>query len=280
MTLPQHPDAIVVSDARKAYGDAERPVVALGGVDASIRRGDFVSIIGPSGCGKSTLLRMIAGLETADDGEVSIFGLSTEDACNAKMVGLVPQVPALLPWLTVRKNVTLPSRINPGAERRRRHGIGGAQVRTEPVDIDALLQRVGLADAAHKLPAELSGGMRQRASIVRAFGIQPEVLLMDEPFSALDEFTREALQGQLLEIWRDMQTTVVFVTHNVSEAVRLSDRVIIMGANPGRITAEVEINLPRPRDEQLLSSAEFHQYENHIRQHLQSAWRDNSQAAA
>ncbi|WP_062070834.1 ABC transporter ATP-binding protein [Demequina sediminicola] len=280
MTLPQSPDAIVVSDAHKTYGTDQKAVVALGGVDAAIQRGEFVSIIGPSGCGKSTMLRMIAGLEEVDSGDVSIFGLRTEDACDAKMIGLVPQVPALLPWLSVLDNVTLPSKINRGAERRRQHGIGGVYTRPDPVDIHGLLDRVGLADAAHKLPAQLSGGMRQRASIVRAFGLQPDVLLMDEPFSALDEFTREALQGQLLEIWRDMQTTVVFVTHNVSEAVRLSDRVIVMGANPGRITAEVEIDLPRPRDEELLKSTAFHDYEDHIRHQLQSAWRDNSAAAA
>lgn len=143
-----------------------------------------------------------------------------------------------------------------------------------------LLHRAGLGEAAHKLPEELSGGMKQRAAIVRAFGLQPKVLLMDEPFSALDEFTRESLQGQLLDLWQQMRTTVVFVTHSVSEAVRLSDTVIVMAAKPGRITDVIDIDLARPRGQEMLKSVDFHHYEDLIRDRLQTAWRSPSAGSA
>ncbi|GAB2448564.1 NitT/TauT family transport system ATP-binding protein [Conyzicola lurida] len=271
-------DTISISQAVKIYGGGPSQFVALNGVDVTIERGQFVSIIGPSGCGKSTLLRLIAGLEEPDAGDVSVFGVTPERACAAKMIGLVPQTPALLPWLNVLKNVSLPGKINTGAERRRQR-IGGHQQKSAP-DMRDLLEKAGLADAAHKLPAQLSGGMQQRTAIVRAFGMQPDVLLMDEPFSALDEFTRESIQGQLLDIWDQMNTTVVFVTHSVTEAVRLSDKVLVMSAGPGRVTASVDIDLPRPRSEAMLKTAEFHHYEDVIRDHLQSAWRKSPAASA
>ncbi len=156
------------------------------------------------------------------------------------MIGLVPQAPALLPWKDVLGNVSMPAKVNRGADklRRRDRGVGARSPLERPApDMIDLLPRPGLADAVHKLPAQLSGGMQQRAAIVRAFGVQPDVLLMDEPFSALDEFTRESIQEQLLDIWDENKTTVVFVTHSVSEAVRLSDKVLVMSARPGRITA-------------------------------------------
>jgi NitT/TauT family transport system ATP-binding protein len=267
------PDTISISKAVKIYGSGPEQHVALNGVDVSIERGQFVSIIGPSGCGKSTLLRLIAGLEEADAGDVSVFGVTPERACAAKMIGLVPQTPALLPWLNVLKNVSLPSKINTGADRRRAT-LDGHNARPAP-DMRDLLVKAGLGDALKKLPAQLSGGMQQRTAIVRAFGVQPDVLLMDEPFSALDEFTREAIQGQLLDIWDEQNTTVVFVTHSVSEAVRLSDKVLVMSAGPGRVTASVDITLDRPRSEAMLKTAEFHHFEDTIRDHLQSAWRQN-----
>ena len=275
MTAMTHPgtapDTISIDKAVKIYGSGPGQHVALNGVDVTIERGQFVSIIGPSGCGKSTLLRLIAGLEVADAGDVSVFGVSPEKACAAKMIGLVPQTPALLPWLTVLKNVSLPARINTGADRRRQR-IGGHVGKNAP-DMRDLLTKAGLGDALDKLPAQLSGGMQQRTAIVRAFGVQPDVLLMDEPFSALDEFTREAIQGQLLDIWDQMNTTVVFVTHSVTEAVRLSDKVLVMSAGPGRVTASVDITLDRPRSEAMLKTPEFHHFEDTIRDHLQSAWR-------
>jgi NitT/TauT family transport system ATP-binding protein len=266
------PDSISIQGAVKIYGSGATQQVALNNVDVEIERGRFVSIIGPSGCGKSTLLRLIAGLETPDAGTAGVFGVSPDAACGAKMIGLVPQAPALLPWLDVLQNVSLPAKVNRGSERRRKR-IGG-HVEKEAPDMSALLTAVGLGDAVHKLPAQLSGGMQQRTAIVRAFGLQPDVLLMDEPFSALDEFTREAIQGQLLDIWDEQKSTVVFVTHSVTEAVRLSDTVLVMSARPGRITASVDITLERPRSQDMLKTPEFHHFEDLIRDHLQSAWHE------
>jgi len=262
--------AISVRGARKVYGASPNALVALDGVDLEIPAGRFVSVIGPSGCGKSTLLRLIGSLEQPDGGDVEVFGVSPEAACAAKLVGFVPQTPALLPWLNVLQNVTLPHRINRGAERRR-PVASGASAGPAP-DLEQLLRDVGLGGALHKLPAQLSGGMQQRTAIVRALGLRPEVLLMDEPFSALDEFTREVLQEQLLDLWDEIKTTVVFVTHSVTEAVRLSDTVVVMAPRPGRIVDVIDIGLPRPRSARQIKTPEFHAYEDLIRDRLQSAW--------
>lgn len=270
---------IVIDGVRKTYGSGDRALVALGGVDLTIPAGRFVSIIGPSGCGKSTLLRAIAGLEEPDAGMVSVFGATPDEACAAKMVGLVPQAPALLPWKNVLQNVTLPHRVNRRAERRRPTSAGTADASAAP-DLEAMLREVGLGDALHKLPAQLSGGMQQRVAIVRAFGLRPDVLLMDEPFSALDEFTRETLQEHLLDLWDEYNTTVVFVTHSVTEAVRLSDTVVIMAPRPGRIVDVVDIDLPRPRGAAQIKTDAFHHYEDFIRERLQEAWRSPASAAA
>ena len=266
--------AIELTRVRKVYGGG---TVALGDVSLAVAPGSFVSLIGPSGCGKSTLLRLAAGLETPDAGTVRVHGGAPSDAAAAKLIGFVPQSPALLPWLSVLKNVTLPRKVNRAAGRRRERFADLAASRdaaprntTEP-DMLELLDRVGLGDAVHRLPAELSGGQRQRVAIVRALGLRPDVLLMDEPFSALDEFTRESLQDQLLALWEDLRITVLFVTHSVSEAVRLSDRVVVM-ARPGRIAATVDIGLPRPRDRQLLADRQFHDCEDQVRGLLRDAW--------
>lgn len=267
---------IQLTGARRVYGQGPDAMTALDGVDLRIEPGRFVSVIGPSGCGKSTLLRLIAGLEEADGGDVSVFGVPPVEACSAKMVGLVPQQPALLPWLDVLRNVTLPRQINRSAGRKRELISGNARGRADlpaPPEMTQLLEEVGLGDALHKLPAQLSGGMQQRVAIVRAFGLQPDVLLMDEPFSALDEFTRESLQEQLLDLWDQMKTTVVFVTHSVSEAVRLSDTVVVMAPKPGRIVDVLDVDLPRPRSGNLLKTGDFHRYEDLIRDRLQNVWR-------
>jgi NitT/TauT family transport system ATP-binding protein len=261
------------------YGYGASAMVALSGVHLTIEPGRFVSLIGPSGCGKSTLLRLVAGLEPSDHGTVSVHGVTPEEACAAKLIGFVPQTPALLPWLSVLKNVTLPQKINPGAARRRERftdlagrAAGKDGAGNGSPDMLELLRKAGLADAVHKLPAQLSGGMQQRAAIVRAFGLQPDVLLMDEPFSALDEFTRESLQDQLLDLWDELKTTVLFVTHSVSEAVRLSDSVVVMAPRPGRIVDVIGIDLPRPRNQRLLQDPRFHEYEDLIRDRLRNAW--------
>jgi len=254
--------AIELAGVRRTYANDDlTTTVALADIDLTVPAGRFVSVIGPSGCGKSTLLRMIAGLERAETGTVSVCGVTPEQAAERKLLGFVPQTPALLPWLSVRGNVTLPQKVN------RR----GARDRPRP-DIDALLHKAGLGDVVHARPSQLSGGMRQRTAIVRALALQPDVLLMDEPFSALDEFTREALQDQLLDLWGDLEATVVFVTHSISEAVRLSDTVVVMAPKPGRIVATVDIDLPRPRHEDVLETQAFHDHEIEVRELLRGAF--------
>ncbi len=272
--------AVELGSVGKVYGYGPSAMIALNDVQLSIEPGKFVSLIGPSGCGKSTLLRIVAGLETADRGDVRVHDVTPAEAGAAKLIGLVPQTPALLPWLSVLKNVTLPRKINPGAAKRRER-IGDLATRQEgsgAPDMLELLDRAGLAEAADKLPAQLSGGMQQRVAIVRAFGLQPDVLLMDEPFSALDEFTRESLQDQLLDLWDELKTTVVFVTHSVSEAVRMSDTVVVMAPRPGRIVDVIDIDLPRPRNQKLFEERRFHEYEDLIRDRLHTAWRSTDAA--
>lgn len=248
---------IEVHGLTKTYEGASR--AALESVDLTVPHRRFVSLIGPSGCGKSTLLRVIAGLESFDSGEVNLFGATPRELCRRKALGLVPQTPALLPWLTVRQNVALPTRINRRARR-------------SAESPDTLLRSVGLEDAANRYPHELSGGMLQRVAIARAFGLRPDVLLMDEPFSALDEFTREALQLQLLELWQRRATTVVFVTHSVHEAITLSDEIVVMSARPGRVHRVLPVDLPRPRDRQVVTGPHMYALESDVRVCLQSAW--------
>ncbi len=269
--------ALELRSVRRVYGFGSAATTALDDVHLTVPSGRFVSLIGPSGCGKSTLLRLVAGLEQPDLGEVLVHGVTPAEACAAKMIGLVPQSPALLPWLSVLRNVTLPQKINRGAGKRRERIADFAERQTAVPDMKELLVKAGLGDALHKLPAQLSGGMRQRAAIVRAFGLRPDVLVMDEPFSALDEFTRESLQDQLLDLWEELRTTVLFVTHSVSEAVRLSDTVVVMAPNPGRIVESIDVDLPRPRGERLFGERRFHEYEDLVRERLRRAW--HSEAA-
>jgi NitT/TauT family transport system ATP-binding protein len=251
---------IEMHGVRRLYEQADLvDLIALDDVDLTIEPGTFASIIGPSGCGKSTLLRLISGQESADAGRITVCGLTPKQAAEAKAFGFVPQSPALLPWLSVLGNVTLPHKVNRRSDRGR-------------PDLEAMLREVGLGESLHKLPAELSGGMKQRTAIVRAFGLRPDVLLLDEPFGALDEFTREALQEQLLELWEQTRATVVFVTHSISEAVRLSDRVVVMAPRPGRITDIIDIDLPRPRHQEIITSPQFHAYELALRDSLRDAF--------
>lgn len=266
--------ALELRSVHRVYGFGSSATNALDDVHLTVPPGRFVSLIGPSGCGKSTLLCLVAGLEQPDHGEVRVHGVPPAKACAAKLIGLVPQSPALLPWLSVLRNVTLPQKINKGAARRRERIAGFAERDAAPSapDMRELLVKAGLGEAMDKLPAELSGGMRQRAAIVRAFGLRPDVLVMDEPFSALDEFTRESLQDQLLDLWDELKTTVLFVTHSVPEAVRLSDTVVVMAPHPGRIVDIIDVDLPRPRGERLFGERRFHEYEDLIRDRLRRAW--------
>ncbi len=208
----------------------------LDGVDLRVQRGGFTALVGPSGCGKSTLLRLLAGLETPDAGRLSVFGQPPARAAARKGVGVVPQDPALLPWLSVAANVALPLRVNRAGERAR--AAAGAPQRPDP---DELLATVGLADVAGARPHQLSGGMRQRVAVARAFALAPELMLLDEPFSAVDELTREQLQAELGALWRRWRTTVVLVTHSLREAVALADTVVALSPGPARVTGVVRV---------------------------------------
>lgn len=262
---PDQPDSgLVVDGVYKGYGSGAAHVSVIENISLRAQRGQFVTLIGPSGCGKTTLLRIVAGLLEVDRGTVSIFGESVRRATAAKHIGLVPQSPALLPWRTVLDNVRLPLQVNkkPDGDGSRSH-----------VDPMAVLESFGLGHVVNRRPAQLSGGMQHRVAIARAFVFDPPILLMDEPFAAVDELTRELLRHELLSIWQKNKKTVLFVTHSISEAIALSDQVMIMSANPGTIQKVVPIDLPRPRDDLIETTKEFHELERQIRLELRDSWR-------
>ncbi|MFC3323891.1 ABC transporter ATP-binding protein [Mesorhizobium cantuariense] len=217
-------------------------VTALSDVDLTIREGDFLSLLGPSGCGKSTALRLIAGLSTPTSGVLDWRGGGAIDRSN---IGFVFQEPTLLPWASVFDNVWLPLRLK---------GISRAKAAPTVTEMLARVHLTGFEDA---VPRELSGGMKMRVSIARAMVTKPRVLLMDEPFAALDEITRFKLNNDLLELWQDERFTVVFVTHSVFESVFLSNRVVVMAARPGRVFDELAIEAPYPRDEAFRTSPDY-----------------------
>ncbi len=235
------------------HTDKGDTVTALTDVNLDIKNGEFVSLLGPSGCGKTTLLRIIADLLEATSGSVSVGGISPREARLARKLGMVFQSAVLYDWRSVLKNVELPLEIMkvPKGERRDR--------------AEHMLEIVGLSDFRNSYPYELSGGMQQRVSIARALAVNPKILLMDEPFSALDEFTREKLHDDLLAIWRENRMTAVFVTHNISESVYLSDKVVVMSPHPGRVSAVLDINLPRPRRAEMRECKEYYDYITEIR---------------
>lgn len=237
---------ISLDDVGMVYqGDDGKDVTALTSVSIDIHKGEFISLLGPSGCGKTTLLRIIADLLQPTSGRVLIGGESPKAARLKQRYGIVFQSAVLYDWRTVRKNIMLPLEIMkvPKGEREER--------------ADKMLKLVGLTDFSEHYPKQLSGGMQQRVGIARALAIRPEILLMDEPFSALDEFTKERLHEDLLRIWRKTNKVIVFVTHNIQEAVFLSDRVCVLSPHPGRLSAVVDIDLPRPRTEEMKNTAEF-----------------------
>jgi len=232
-------------------------VLALSGIDLEIGDNEFVSLIGPSGCGKSTALNIIAGLLEPTEGEVAIAGQPPVRARDAREIGVVFQDAVLLPWRDARENTGFLLEVigKLDADGRRR--------------VDDLLELVGLQDFADRYPHQLSGGMRQRVSIARALTLDPLLLLMDEPFGALDEFTRYRLNVELLRIWSKTRKTVLFVTHNIGEAVFMSDRVIAMGSRPGRIIEDLSIDLDRPRTRDVRYSKEFTDYVVHLQRLLE-----------
>ncbi|MCY3718071.1 MAG: ABC transporter ATP-binding protein [Anaerolineaceae bacterium] len=237
----------------------EEQVIALQDIDLSVTSGEFVSLIGPSGCGKSTLLRLIADLIEPSTGELQVNDKSPHQARIDRDYGMVFQAATLLEWRNVRKNIELPLEI---------HGFA-RQERQEKAQ--AALELVELGSFGDHWPWQLSGGMQQRVAIARALVFQPSLLLMDEPFGALDEFTRERMNMELLRIWRETDTTILFVTHSIAEAIFLSSRVVVMSPRPGRITSVVDIDLPRPRTFETRARPRFHALVAEVREVLRDA---------
>ncbi|RBY86814.1 ABC transporter ATP-binding protein [Blastococcus sp. TF02A-26] len=249
---PPSDDACIrVRGVSRSFPGRGSDVLVLDGVDLTVPQGSFVTLFGPSGCGKTTLLRILAGLQTQDEGEVRLFGQTPGQAAKDKNIAWIPQSSALLPWAGARRNADLSRRVN------RRAGRRDAD-RRAPGDPVAVLGEMGLAGSVDLLPHQLSGGMRQRVSLARGFVQSAPLMLMDEPFSALDELTREGLRYQLLDTWERHRRTVVFVTHSATEAVLLSDTVVVMSARPGRISTVIDVDLPRPRPAGIDASPEFH----------------------
>ena len=235
------------------YEAASGPVEALAGISMSVGAGEFVSLVGPSGCGKSTLLRIVAGLRPATEGTVTVAGQDVREPIPD--IDMVFQAPILLKWRSILQNVLLPAE------------LAGQQPAAFQARAEQLLEMAGLRGFGDKLPRELSGGMQQRAALCRALLLDPPLLLMDEPFGALDAMTRDDMALELLRIWgerdaerhgaRDARKTVLFVTHSIPEAVFLSDRVVVMSPRPGRIAADLRIDLPRPRTVEMRASEAF-----------------------
>jgi len=253
-------DPILVDGVGITFDTAGGQVTALDGVSVQLEAGSFTSLLGPSGCGKSTLLRIISDLLTPTSGTVTVLGETPQVAREGRRLGFVFQDAALLPWRNAIDNVLLPLEIGPGK--------ATAEDKNRAEDLLAL---VGLEGRAEALPSQLSGGQRQRVSIARALITKPKVLLMDEPFGALDEITRDRLNEELLNIWQLTGTTVVFVTHSIAEAVFLSQRVVVMSAQPGRISEVHDIDLPGERSRAVRSLPQFAEYEALLRRALEGA---------
>ncbi|MEY4091218.1 MAG: hypothetical protein RLZZ496_400 [Pseudomonadota bacterium] len=247
---------IDIADLSLTFETNDGPVHALSNVSLGIEKGDFVSLIGPSGCGKTTLLRVIADLEHPTGGRVSIHGMTPEEARLKRAYGYVFQAPALYPWRTIGKNIGLPLEIMGYSKEERAQRIRKG------------LDLVNLTGFENKFPWQLSGGMQQRASIARALSFDPELLLMDEPFGALDEIVRDKLNEQLLRLWEMTQKTVVFVTHSIPEAVFLSTKIVVMSPRPGKIHDIIECNFPRDRTLDIRETPEFLDVANRVRQGL------------
>ncbi len=232
-----------------------KTIPALQDVSFSIEKNQFIAVVGPSGCGKSTLLRLLAGLIPASQGRVSVFGHQVIEPRDD--VGIVFQKPTLLPWLSILDNVLFPLK----------HKYNYVSVKDKDRAI-GLIKMVGLGDFLSQRPDELSGGMQQRIGIARALLLDPDILIMDEPFSALDALSREEMGFELQRIWQEKPKTVLFITHSISEAVLLADKVLIMGQRPGTIAEELDINLARPRDIETIHDPEFSEYTTVIRRHI------------
>ncbi len=255
---PSGPAVVEVAGVTKRFGAATGGVLALDTIDLTIAQGEFVSLIGPSGCGKSTLLRLIGDLTEPTSGAVRVNGKPARQARLDRDYGMVFQAPVLMDWRTVEKNVQLPLEIMgfAAAERTRR--------------ANELLDLVELREFAGRYPWQLSGGMQQRVAIARALAFDPQLLLMDEPFGALDEMTRERMNLELLDLWRRLKPTIVFVTHSIPEAVFLSTRVVVMSPRPGRIARIVDVDLPQPRTIDTREQERYFRLVTEVREALRS----------
>ena len=251
----------------KTFGSADRTVEALSDIHLEIGRGEFVSLIGPSGCGKSTLLRLIGDLTEASGGSVQVNGKTARQARLDRDYGMVFQSPVLFDWRTVEDNVRLPLE------------LFGHDRASQVARAAEMLDLVGLTEFARRHPYELSGGMQQRVAIARALAFSPSLLLMDEPFGALDEMTRERMNSEVLSIWERTGITVVFVTHSIPEAVFLSSRVAVMSARPGRVTRLVDVDLPRPRELETRESARYFSLITEVREALRGSEGSAAEAA-
>ncbi|PPL18701.1 ABC transporter ATP-binding protein [Microterricola pindariensis] len=249
-------DAVTVTGVDKTFDTRSGQVHALQGINLTVKAGEFVSLIGPSGCGKSTLMRIIADLDQPTAGSVAVFGKSAGQARLDQDYGIAFQQAGLLPWRTVAANVGLPLEL---------HGVGSA---ARAARVAELLSMVGLTEFADRYPDQLSGGMQQRVAIARSLAESPSLLLMDEPFGALDEMTRERMQTELVRICAETQAAVVFVTHSIPEAVYLSDRVVVMSARPGRIQEIVPMRLDGERTESLREDTRYFEMITAVREAL------------
>lgn len=234
------------------------PVHALSNVDLSVGKGEFVSFIGPSGCGKTTFLRVVADLEQPTSGEISVNGMTPEEARMARAYGYVFQAASLYPWRTIEKNIALPLEIM---------GYSAADARER---IASTMELVNLTGFEKKYPWQLSGGMQQRASIARALAFDADLLLMDEPFGALDEIVRDHLNEQLLKLWEATNKTICFVTHSIPEAVYLSTKIVVMSPRPGRVTDVIDSTLPKERPLEVRESPEFLKIAHRVREGLRA----------
>jgi NitT/TauT family transport system ATP-binding protein len=262
-------EVVALSGVSKVFagGQGGAGVEALSNIDLTVRSGEFISLIGPSGCGKSTLLRIIGDLTGASGGTVTVNGKPAGRARLDRDYGMVFQAPVLFDWRSVQRNVELPLEIT------------GVDKATRTAKAKAMLELVELGEFAEHHPWQLSGGMQQRAAIARALALDPSILLMDEPFGALDEMTRERMNLELLRIWDRTGTTVIFVTHSIAEAVFLSTRVVVMSARPGRITKIVPIDLPRQRDVETREMERYFQLVTVVREALRGSEGEIDEAA-